>query len=832
MKKNNFLKKVTSLILGVTMLMSLSVPSFADGAEGVSSIIDPSKTGSIEINKTATDGTTPVDGVEFSYVKVADIVQDTGLVQLKYDLTSAGRTIFSSLVNAENNGVLSSSVINDYMKNVGVSNVTYPSSQKGSTLNGKVKFSPLAVGVYLVEETNSANATVNGEKVEVSKGVGPFLVSVPQTNPDGNEWVYEVEVDAKNVIDNETITKTVEGDDVVITTDKDGNEAITAGIGSTMWYTVTGSASKVVEESIYTRYEIEDSITSALQYGEKGDNEVAFLSKIEVYLDGSDVSNKLAPADYRITTDKTTSGRIAGFNVALTASGLEKLNTVAKVDVTTLAIRYPVHMTENVLNFEAINRAKIKYTHKGGNPGEKETEVEVFPLGLEIEKRFDNISVEDLPPGTDIDATKVKFTIDKKGSPDTPIYVKLADSEKGIYVADLTVTTEGNGFSRFFNVSANGKVTVVGLPKGTYIVTEIVTVDGYSLLKEAIEVTLDKDKEVGRKMVPIADDKMFTASELMNLASDDGIGEGSMHKANSTFDVDFETNTMTNYTYVNGLKEDVANSRFEEKFPDIQTLIPGSIKIEKGTLYRVGNKTFFKDGVDVTNQFAGRITEEEHGYSINFGNISEEDQYWITYQSTINFEGKANYNVDISWYSGTSRYFRGIGTVIFVDYDKIKGTVKLNKVDAKNPDIKLPGAVFEVYKKGENTLLQTVTTNASGEIVFEKLPYGDYYLKEIVAPDGYILNESLIEFSINEDNYLNVQVINIPNNKDAIVDPPEEEREIPDISKIVINNEKSPAFELPSTGGMGTIIYTLSGILLMSAASLLYISLSKRNSFV
>ena len=857
MKISNLFKGVISFIISVSMLLSLSLPSFAGDKpntgtdEGISGSIIQDQLGSIEISKKTTDGKTPIDGVEFSYIKVADMIQESGTVHtIKFKLNEEGKAIFPSLGEPSKDYIVPSKVFDEYVKNEGAGNVAYPTIQKGETVDGKLLFDNLPIGVYLVEETNTDNASIDGNKVKINKGVRPFLVSVPQTSPDGTKWVYDVKINVKNVIDDETVKKTVEGDYVVFTDDKYGSKVATAGIGTTMWYTVTGSASKVIEESIYTQYEVEDMITPALKYGAKGDSQATFIDKVEVYLE--DTVNKLDAADYNIIfkIDSFTN-EIAGFNLALTSTGLDKLNDKVLMDATSVFIKYPVNLTEEILDFEAINTAKIMYTHKGGNPSSTETNLEVFSLALEIEKLFDNISVTNLPAGNKIDPTKVKFTIDKKDEPNIPIYVKETNSYEfgAVYIADLSVTQEGNGFKRLFNIFDNGSAIVLGLPKGTYVITEVETVDGYSLLKEAIELTIDKDQRITTKMIPVEDEfdamlansiRVSNFSEII-INENDTFGTNDFNIAADEFEVapsageySKETGDLYREFFVNARAKTVTNSNFEVIIEDkVQTFKPDTFKIEKGKIEKVGTKVVLTNPVEVTADFKRKTTLNSNGFKVKFDSITPTDQYKISYTASTDF-GPSGPPItgrlyDMHKWVGTGVVFSANTNIRFSYLEKLFGTVKLIMVDAENPAMTLTGAEFELYTSEDSNPIKRVTTNSSGEILMNELQYGYYYLKEITPPTGYVLNPARIDFAILEDNYQELQILTVANTKDNILEPIYIERPFEEISKLTINNDKAPAFELPSTGGAGAFVYTLTGILLTSAAVLLFIVTNKNN---
>lgn len=95
----------------------------------------------------------------------------------------------------------------------------------------------------------------------------------------------------------------------------------------------------------------------------------------------------------------------------------------------------------------------------------------------------------------------------------------------------------------------------------------------------------------------------------------------------------------------------------------------------------------------------------------------------------------------------------------FESYLKV---VKLDKETGKR--IPYEGAAFEIYDSNNHritmqytypqvTSIHTFYTNKEGYLITpEKLPYGDYILKEVQAPYGYVLDDTPIPFSISQEN--------------------------------------------------------------------------------
>jgi len=90
--------------------------------------------------------------------------------------------------------------------------------------------------------------------------------------------------------------------------------------------------------------------------------------------------------------------------------------------------------------------------------------------------------------------------------------------------------------------------------------------------------------------------------------------------------------------------------------------------------------------------------------------------------------------------------------------------VEISKINAVD-ESELPGATLQILDKDKNIISCTVRKDAKTTELLEECTWvsdknakkvigllpGKYYLKEIIAPEGYVLNEEMVEFEIKED---------------------------------------------------------------------------------
>ena len=167
--------------------------------------------------------------------------------------------------------------------------------------------------------------------------------------------------------------------------------------------------------------------------------------------------------------------------------------------------------------------------------------------------------------------------------------------------------------------------------------------------------------------------------------------------------------------------------------------------------------------------------------------------------------------------------------------DKTVSSFKIQVMKTGEKDSKpLAEATFKLLNEaGEE--LGTGTSGADGIVTFKKdnknimVSKGTYYLEETEAPSGYSLLNSKVKVVIGKENNAEDKVVfyyNVNNNKEKTLIPTEGEDN--GVVEVSITNKKG--FNLPSTGGMGTYIFTIGGLVVMAGAVLLLVSSKKKRA--
>lgn len=288
---------LTGLLSAALALSLCAMPAMAaegttnvDTSPKTTSVIDTTKKGSITINKyeynntsangprddgegvtAIPEGAKKLNGVEFTIYKV----QDVDWLKQYYQYTGTDG----------NNETVNQPKVSDYVEN-GKIKAEYKDKKVASKktgeeqeAEGQVKFDELELGLYVVIET--------GKPDSVTKATDPFLVSVPMTSIDKQNWLYDIIVNPKNKTEYAGITLQKKG--------KTGNQEDTTVMG--------GYEFKLEKYSESTGEWTE--ITKATKNGV--DNAGDPLNLTTSSETGSIVISDLSAGVYRFT-EKTTTG--------------------------------------------------------------------------------------------------------------------------------------------------------------------------------------------------------------------------------------------------------------------------------------------------------------------------------------------------------------------------------------------------------------------------------------------------------------------------------------------------------------------------------------------
>ena len=374
-------------------------------------------------------------------------------------------------------------------------------------------------------------------------------------------------------------------------------------------------------------------------------------------------------------------------------------------------------------------------------------------------------------------------------------------SEDGI-VAGINFTVTGaKGFSKTVTTNANGEIDISNLAPGTYTITEenidryvpnqsqTITVSSgktssvsfYNMLKKFRVTVTKQDYEKGHAQ---GDAKLsgavyglFKGNDLVAQYTTDQNGsfttdyyvcgtdwtikeitpsEGYLLN-NTVYKVGADPKDYT-VEYNNAPDMTVMEQVIKGKISIIKHTDNGDTKIEtpeKGAEFQVYLKSA-GSFVNADKDERDTIVCDEDGFA-----STKLLPYGVyTVHQTKGWAGReliTDFDVFINKDGKTYKFL--INNKNFESYLKV---VKLDKETGKQ--IAYEGAAFEIYDSDNHrvtmqytypqvTSVHTFYTNKEGYLITpEKLPYGDYTLKEIQAPYGYVLDDTPIPFVISQEN--------------------------------------------------------------------------------
>ena len=183
---------------------------------------------------------------------------------------------------------------------------------------------------------------------------------------------------------------------------------------------------------------------------------------------------------------------------------------------------------------------------------------------------------------------------------------------------------------------------------------------------------------------------------------------------------------------------------------DIKGLeLKGNIKIKKYGEAIDGDKTSLEGVIfalfDENKNYIKEATTDKDGEAI-FNNLSK-GKYFI---KEVSNDGK--FVLDDNYYEVTLKVNennRIIDVFLELENKLKKGNLKIKKIDF---DTKIPIKDTEFIIMKDEKIIYQGKTNTDGIIELNDLVYGIYKIKEVMASNGYLLNEMIYEVKIDDEN--------------------------------------------------------------------------------
>ena len=545
--------RVLALLMAALMAIGLMTTAFAE------TTIDASKKASLsiykyDITKASADGVWDaesyvstglhdnavvdklskyaIQGVEFTYIRVADVTMNNEVVDGQrqvgvlygFDSSDRSNAVLSAIgltaadAHKTEGGVnyYTSDTLNNKLAAALAANATSAKNALETAVKnggvamtetdatGHTSASGLEQGLYLVVETRVPE--------NVTSTCNPFFVSLPMTTVDGSEWLYDLTVYPKNQTGNPDLEKTVREsksstgkNNGSLTDITDGYaHTATASVGDIVDYQIISTLPTITSKaSSLSEYTYVDTLSKGIKYNK---NDVV----IEFFRDSA-CTDKIATwgedsAKFTVTYDDTANS----MTIRMTETGLAEINESESVYTDsvkrgysdcTMRITYAATLTADAQMGDTDNPNEVELTWKRTNTTYYDTLKDcchVYTYGIDVLKQFSD------GKGS---VQNVKFLLHN----DTDDVYVVADLKDGVYYAKGIAAKKADATT--FVPNSSGHIIVKGLEDDAYSLTEIATDKGYVLLKEAVKIVITT-KENGACEKCGA--KLLTASATVN----------------------------------------------------------------------------------------------------------------------------------------------------------------------------------------------------------------------------------------------------------------------------------------------------------------------------
>ena len=258
--------------------------------------------------------------------------------------------------------------------------------------------------------------------------------------------------------------------------------------------------------------------------------------------------------------------------------------------------------------------------------------------------------------------------------------------------------------------------TLSNAPKGVYIVDK----------DNRVRKTFNKDEEV----YVLVDKKLDPATVTLNVKMLANEKVGVIYGASG--------NKLQNYVFLDFEQKEIeasTNFKWEKQEGTVEV-----IKVDQNEVHVAGAE------FTLTDKAGKEIAREKTN---NEGKITFKNVPVGTY---IAEETAAPEGYIMSFEKQEIKVEAGKVTVIKAVNEKIIGGLEILKIDEETKEA-IEGVTFEIYNSNK-VQIGKITTGKDGKAVYteDNMQNGTYYYKEVSAPEGYIVDSSMKEFKITDEN--------------------------------------------------------------------------------
>lgn len=391
-----------------------------------------------------------------------------------------------------------------------------------------------------------------------------------------------------------------------------------------------------------------------------------------------------------------------------------------------------------------------------------------------------------------------------------------------------------------------GSANFTGMDMGEYLITA----KGGVKIYQPTTVKLVPEYNEDTQKWEIGDAVIGTDGNVKSVTPDIPEKEASTNDGDKTVAIgDVVTYTLT--VNVPSYPADATHTKFE-----VSDKLGAGFTFNDGTIKVYSDETL-ENEIEATNYTITAPSGEKTfliAFNEDFTTTYSGTTVYITYKATVNDKAFTE---------------NALGNDAFLGYDndpyqdsdyETPGThedvytygIQVKKVDSKNTV--LPGAQFKL-SLGNETLKFTETdvdgvynydptngsdvleVSAQGVLKLQGLDEGTYTLEETKAPNGYVLPTGTISIviadEINGEADGSIDAVNVTKTEGTVVfqnaDLIDGTKTDNIVSLEIVNTSSEDAgFQLPTTGGMGTMIFTIAGILIMAGAITMVVVISRK----